>query len=65
MSSPYLSIALPVKDGEARLLETLEQVDACVRELERPCEVIAVDDGSTDATPRILADFARDHPPCA
>lgn len=57
---PELSIALPVKDGEARLRETLEQVDACVRRLGR-CEVIAVDDGSRDATPQILEEFRRGH----
>ena len=61
-TNPYLTIALPVKDGEARLGQMLEQVDALVGRLDRTCEVIAVDDGSVDATARLLADFAAVHP---
>ena len=50
-----LTIAIPVKDGEAWLDTTLDDVDAYVRNSPLRCEVIVVDDGSQDHTARILA----------
>jgi len=54
VTTPYLSFVLPVYDGEARLQQTLEQVDEVIRRLGRPCEVLAVDDGSRDGSRAIL-----------
>lgn len=53
---------LPVYNGEERLQETLEQVHALIQRLRRPCEVLAVDDGSSDATVEILERWASSHP---
>ena len=50
----HVTFALPVKDGEALLSATLAQVEACVRRLNVPCEVVVVDDGSSDATEATL-----------
>lgn len=58
---PVLTIAVPVKDGEERLGLCLRQIDTFVEGWGEPCELIVVDDGSTDATPEILAAFADDH----
>lgn len=56
--SPVVSVLLPVRDGADRLEAALESVLAQTLE---DIEVEAVDDGSTDATPRILeARAARD-----
>src|SRR4051794_19711102 len=47
---------MPVRDGQRFLEEALESIlSQTLREL----ELIVVDDGSTDATPHILADIAR------
>ncbi len=62
MPRPYLTIVLPVKDGEARLAQMLHDVDEVVQRLGKPCEVIAVDDGSVDGTRRVLDEFASGHP---
>ncbi len=51
-----LTIAIPVKDGEAWLDTTLDDIDAYVRNSPLRCEVIVVDDGSQDRTARILAE---------
>jgi len=56
MSRPRLTIVLPVYNVEPYLPRCLESL----AELDPPAdEIIAVDDGSTDGCPRILADYAR------
>ncbi len=53
---PRVSVVMPVRDGERFLREALESTLAqTVAEL----ELIVVDDGSTDATPAILAEYAE------
>src|SRR5689334_2891547 len=50
-SSPALSVLLPVRDGAATLDETLASLLA---QTFADFEIVAVDDGSVDATPEIL-----------
>ncbi|HET7571470.1 MAG TPA: glycosyltransferase [Gaiellaceae bacterium] len=59
MSRPRVSVLLPVRDEERYLAECLDSLAAQTLE---NIEVVAVDDGSTDATPEILADYARRDP---
>jgi len=54
-SVPRLSVALPVRDAAPWLRECLDSVLA---QTESRFEVLAVDDGSTDATRSILAEYA-------
>jgi glycosyltransferase involved in cell wall biosynthesis len=56
VSRPRVSVLLPVRDEEPFLAECLESLSA---QTLADFEVIAVDDGSTDATPGILAAHAR------
>lgn len=51
-----LSVVLPVHNGERYLSQAL---DSLFKQTFEDFEVIAVDDGSTDSTPTILADHAR------
>lgn len=53
---PRVSIGVPVYNGAALLAEAL---DCLARQTMRDFEVILSDNGSTDATPEICADFAR------
>ncbi len=48
------SIVVPTFNRAALIAETL---DALFEQTEAPAEIIVVDDGSTDATPRVLAAF--------
>lgn len=50
----YVSVVIPVHNGEQHLRETLDSVRA---QTLSDFEVICVDDGSTDSTPQILADY--------
>ena len=52
--SPRLSVILPTYNCEAFLTQTLENV---LLQLTEDCELIVVDDGSTDDTSRILKDY--------
>lgn len=55
---PRVSVVLPVRDGAATLDAALESL---ARQTLREFEVVVVDDGSADATPRILRKWtARD-----
>ena len=56
MRRPRVSVLLPVRDEEPYLAECLDSLS--VQTLE-DFEVVAVDDGSTDTTPEILAAHAR------
>ncbi|MDE7124895.1 MAG: glycosyltransferase, partial [Muribaculaceae bacterium] len=52
-----LSIVIPAYNAETYLEECLESVMACVGHCRTRCEVIVVDDGSTDSTPEIVSRF--------
>jgi glycosyltransferase involved in cell wall biosynthesis len=56
VSPPHVSVLLPVRDEEPYLAECLDSLSA---QTLKDIEVIAVDDGSTDGTPEILARHAR------
>jgi glycosyltransferase involved in cell wall biosynthesis len=56
VSRPRVSVLLPVRDEEPFLAECLDSLSA---QTLSEFEVIAVDDGSTDATPAILEAHAR------
>jgi glycosyltransferase involved in cell wall biosynthesis len=58
MSRKYLLIS-PCRDEADYMLQTLDSV---VAQSERPTLWLIVDDGSTDATPAILARYAAAHP---
>jgi len=53
---PTVSVLLPVHDGAATLAAAL---DSLLTQTLRRIEIVVVDDGSIDGTPRILEQFAR------
>lgn len=52
-----ISFIVPAYNEERLLASTLQAINAVAQALDEPCEVIVVDDGSTDRT----ADIAREH----
>ena len=56
--SPALAIIIPAYNEERRLPPTLEKISAWLRDRTLPAEILVVDDGSTDATTRVVAEFS-------
>ena len=61
-NSPLLSIIIPAYNEEGRLPATLPQVVAFAKAQEYPVELLVVDNASTDRTPDIVREIAREHP---
>lgn len=60
MTSPYLSIIIPSYNEETNIrLGSLDKVSRYLERQSYTWEVILVDDGSTDASPRLLDIFAK------
>ncbi|MCX5707824.1 MAG: glycosyltransferase family 2 protein [Candidatus Omnitrophica bacterium] len=57
-----LSVILPIYNEEANVELTLKTILAYLEKLTDDFEIIAVNDGSTDQSPKILAELARKHP---
>lgn len=59
---PYLSLVIPAYNEQENIQPLLARVDAALRQTGQPFEVIVVDDGSTDQTPRLLQEALRAYP---
>jgi glycosyltransferase involved in cell wall biosynthesis len=60
-SPVFLSILFPAHNEEERLPDTLQKVDAFIRSLPFPCEVVIIENGSTDATLQIAQEYAHNN----
>jgi dolichyl-phosphate beta-glucosyltransferase len=54
----YLSIIIPAYNEEARILSTLESVDAYMRDKKYEYEILVINDGSTDRTNEVVENAA-------
>jgi glycosyltransferase involved in cell wall biosynthesis len=65
MSSPTkkMSVVIPVRDGEQRIVNRVEQVLEALTDLtSNASEVVVVDDGSKDTTPEVLDELNSRYP---
>jgi dolichyl-phosphate beta-glucosyltransferase len=62
MERPFLSVVVPAYNEERRLPETLPRIVDFLRAQTYPCEVIVVDDGSTDGTADVVEGIAAEAP---
>lgn len=59
---PQFSVVIPAYNEAARIPATLESVVDCIRTRGWSAEVVVVNDGSTDATARVVREFAARAP---
>src|SRR5688572_17923641 len=60
--APYLSLVIPAYNEQENIPTLLQRVEASLSRVQRPFEVIIIDDGSTDQTPRLLEEAMRERP---
>ena len=56
---PFFSVLVPAYNAEDTIAETLESI---IRQSYADYEILVINDGSTDATARVVAGFQADHP---
>ncbi|MFT5464709.1 MAG: dolichyl-phosphate beta-glucosyltransferase [Planctomycetota bacterium] len=61
-TDPVLSIVLPVYNEQKVLKNSLDVISGYIGSLELPFEIVAVDDGSSDESRRILDEHASEDP---
>ena len=61
-TSPEVSVLVPAKDEADNLGEFVRQAREALLPLPYTCEIVVVDDGSTDGTADVLRDLAAKHP---
>jgi undecaprenyl-phosphate 4-deoxy-4-formamido-L-arabinose transferase len=54
---PYVSVLIPVLNEEESLRELHERLQSTLKSLKKPYEIIYINDGSTDNTQSMLAEF--------
>lgn len=59
---PEISVVVPVYNEEENLPVLAEEIRAAMAAVNRPYEVLLVDDGSTDTSPAVMARLAREDP---
>jgi dolichol-phosphate mannosyltransferase len=59
MSHPVFSLVVPVLNEEEVLHDTRASLATILNSLDIPYEVLVVDNGSTDRTPELMAEFCR------
>jgi glycosyltransferase involved in cell wall biosynthesis len=61
----FVSVVVPVYNERESVRPLSEELLSALRGLGRPCEILFVDDGSTDGTTEVLAELASEQPEIA
>ncbi len=61
-NTPSLSVVIPAYNEQENIPALLSRLGDALAKIQRPFEVVVVDDGSTDQTPRLLSEAMRELP---
>jgi dolichol-phosphate mannosyltransferase len=53
------SVVIPLKNEESNIIDLIDELEPVMQGLQRPWELICIDDGSTDQTAKILGELAQ------
>lgn len=59
----YLSVIVPIYNEEENLVELVDRILAAVEPMQKPFELILIDDGSSDKSPEMIAELAAEREP--
>jgi len=59
---PYYSVVIPLKNEESNIPELIAELEPVMKALQKPWELLCIDDGSTDNTKKLLSDLAKEKP---
>lgn len=63
MQPPKVSVVIPIRNAQQRIATEIHRVLDALTDLSRQrCELIVVDDGSSDSTPEVLDEMAAKYP---
>jgi undecaprenyl-phosphate 4-deoxy-4-formamido-L-arabinose transferase len=62
MSQPYLSLVIPVYNEEANLSELIDRCRRTCLQIDKPFEIVLVDDGSRDQSVNMIKEACRQFP---
>lgn len=60
--TPYLSVVIPAYNEEIRISRTIREIVSYLNEQDYPWEIVVADDGSSDATARLVNEAAESDP---
>lgn len=56
------SVVIPMKNEEENVFDLIEELEPIMQQLKKPWEIVCIDDGSTDATLKILSQLSETRP---
>jgi len=62
LSNPFISVIVPAYNEENKISRALVEISSYFANKKMSYEIIVVDDGSQDTTPKIVKDFEKDDP---
>ena len=58
--TPFYSVVIPLKNEENNIKDLVDELEPVMAQLQKPWELICIDDGSTDRTRTVLKEMSKD-----
>lgn len=57
--TPFYSVIIPLKNESENIIDLIEELEPVMQSLDKPWELICIDDGSTDNTQQVLSGLCQ------